>query len=321
VPRTAEAGRAGPLAAALAELRIVVEHAEVVCGTAAVRSYPGGARPTSTVVIAGRGVAGRGENVAWTAEAHARLDVGAVPRGTGRLGEWATAIASGIREPYARAAVEAAAIDLALRQAGTNVFELADVAPAPVRYVVSFERVTDPVARARAEPGPVALKVDADPSWDDATWAALTSTGRVAVLDFKGAGRAPELERAHRALHDALLEDPGDAAWSGSLRRRLALDAAIVSAAALDDVVVRPVAVNLKPARMGGVLEALRCAARCADRGIAIYIGGMFEVAVGRRQLRALAAVLCPDATNDIAPLDSAERPLRLAVEDGPGFA
>jgi L-alanine-DL-glutamate epimerase-like enolase superfamily enzyme len=321
VPRTAEAGRAGPLAAALAELRIAIERIEVVCGTATLPSYPGGARPTSTVVLAGHGVAGRGENVAWTADAHAHLDVAAVPRGTGRLGEWAAAIARGIREPYAHAALEAAAIDLALRQARTNVCELADVAPDPVRYVVSFEKVTDPVARARAEPGPVALKVDADPSWDDATWAALASTGRVAILDFKGAGRAPDLERAHRALPCALLEDPGDAAWSASFRRRLALDAAIVSAAALDNVVVRPVAVNLKPARMGGVLEALRCAARCAELGVAIYMGGMFEVTVGRRQLRALAAALCPDATNDIAPLDCAERPPRLAIEDGPGFA
>ena len=35
----------------------------------------------------------------------------------------------------------------------------------------------------------------------------------------------------------------------------------------------------------------------------------------GRAQLRTLAALLCPDATNDIAPLAIGARPPRLAVE------
>ena len=78
---------------------------------------------------------------------------------------------------------------------------------------------------------------------------------------------------------------------------------------------------NLKPARMGGVLEALACATRCAAEGIALYMGGMFEVGVGRTQLRALAALLCPDGPNDIAPLLETVRPARLPVDGtAPGF-
>jgi len=66
---------------------------------------------------------------------------------------------------------------------------------------------------------------------------------------------------------------------------------------------VCPGAVNLKPARMGGVLEVLRLAARLDKRGVPFYLGGMFEVGIGRTQLHVLAAVLCPDGPNDVAPL------------------
>ena len=316
MPRTADA-----LAAALAELPLVVERAGITAGAVALAGYPGGIRPTSTITLAGDGVEGRGESVAWTAGAHARADGAAVPRGAWRLGAWTAVMAGRFADPYERAALEAAVIDLALRQGGTTLFRVAGVVPRPLRYVVSFEKVADPAARARAEVPPIELKVDADPAWDDATWAALAATERVAVLDFKGGGRAPDHERAHAAIPAALIEDPGDGPWSAALRRRVSLDAPVVSAAALDALPVRPAAVNLKPARMGGVLEALRCAARCAERGIAVYVGGMFEVGVGRRQLHALAALLCPDAPNDVAPLVPPTRPPRLDVDaDAPGF-
>jgi hypothetical protein len=51
-------------------------------------------------------------------------------------------------------------------------------------------------------------------------------------------------------------------------------------------------------------------------------MGGMFEVGVGRGQLRALAAVLSPEGPNDVAPLLSDERPRRLAIDAAlAGFA
>jgi L-alanine-DL-glutamate epimerase-like enolase superfamily enzyme len=83
--------------------------------------------------------------------------------------------------------------------------------------------------------------------------------------------------------------------------------------------------VNLKPARMGGVFEVLAAAAACAARGIAVYLGGMFEIDVGRRPLQALAALLSPDGPNDVAPIpragEPAHRPHRLAVDGAtPGF-
>jgi L-alanine-DL-glutamate epimerase-like enolase superfamily enzyme len=301
--------------AALAALPVVVDEVECRVGTVRVPSYPGGGRPTSEVRLGD----GRGECVAWTAEAHAafRGRIDRVPRGRwARLGDWAAAMRERFADRYERAALEAAAIDLALHQKGTSLFALAGVTPRPVRYVVSYERLRDPMAEA--EPG-VALKLDVDPAWDEATWASLR---RVAVLDFKAGGSADDHERAHRAVPGAWIEDPAPSqVWSAAFRARLSLDAPITSARALDAQAPRPAAVNLKPARMGGVLEALACATRCAAEGIAVYMGGMFEVGVGRAQLRALAALLCPDGPNDIAPLMETARPARLPLDGtAPGF-
>jgi len=302
--------------AALAALPVVVDDVACRVGAVPVPSYPGGVRPTSEVRLG----EGRGECVAWTAEAHVafRGRIAHVPRGRwARLGDWAEAMRERFTDPYERAALEAAAIDLALREAGTNLFALASVAPRPVRYVVSYGRLRDPMADT--EPG-VELKLDVDAAWDEATWASLR---RVAVLDFKAGGTADDHERAHRAAPGAWIEDPAPSnVWSAALRARLSLDASITSARALETQAPRPSAVNLKPARMGGVLEALACATRFAAEGIAVYMGGMFEVGVGRAQLRALAALLCPDGPNDIAPLLETMRPARLPVDGtAHGFA
>jgi L-alanine-DL-glutamate epimerase-like enolase superfamily enzyme len=310
VPRTPEA-----LVDTLRALRVAIEEAGWQPAEVALALYPGGTRPSATVTLTGGGERGSGESVAWTVAAHERFAVAAVPLGGWRLGEWADAVLQRFRDPYERAALEAAAIDLALRQAGTSLLRLAGVEAASVRYVVSFEKTLDPFARMT---GGGEFKIDVDPDWTDATWAALGATGRVAVLDFKGQGNP---ERAHRAMPDALVEDPGEGPWSASLARRVSFDIPITSTRALDGLPAAPAAINLKPARMGGVLEALGCAARCAERGIAVYVGGMFEVGVGRRQLRTLAAILSPDGPNDIAPLVPEERPARLAVDPArPGF-
>ena len=302
----------------LAALGVTIEAVECHVGSVRLPSY-GGERPTSVLWLRGDGAAGRGEHVGWTSAAHAafRDATASVPRGRWRLGEWAAEVARRFRRPYDRAALETAAIDLGLQQAGTNLFRLFDVTPRPVRYVVSFGRVADPSAEARRHPG-VELKIDADPEWDDDVYRALATLGRLAVLDFKGHGDARAVERARRALPEVLIEDPPRGGAAG----RVSFDASIEGAEDVAALPVHPAAVNLKPARMGGVLEVLRCAAFCADARIGVYVGGMFEVGIGRAQLRTLAALLCPDATNDIAPLlvDGA-RPPRLAVDgDEIGF-
>jgi len=318
---------ASPLLYQLPRLPVVVADAVCHVHEARVPDYPDGPRPSSTVTLRGAGEQGHGELVAWTRAGHERLAerMQEVPRGAARLGEWIGAMARHFHDPYERAALEAAAIDLVLRQYQTNLFRLAHAAPTPVRYVVSFGRTQDPLALLRREPPNLGLKIDVDPAWTDETWAALADARRIAVLDFKGAGGAADLERACRVPR-ALVEDPPPSApLPDALRDRLSADAPITSAGVLDTLPVRPAAVNVKPARMGGVLEALACVAWCDAAGVSVYFGGMFEVGVGRRQLWDLAALLAPDAPNDVAPIAVGEapalRPARLVVHaTQPGF-
>jgi hypothetical protein len=176
-------------------------------------------------------------------------------------------------------------------------------------------------------PGAVEQTTEADAAWDDATFATLGTIARVAVVDWKQSGTRADHERVHRLLPDALVEDPSpDAApWSAALTRRLAADASVLATGDVERLAPRPAAVNLKPGRMGSVLAVLDAAAACAALGIPVYVGGMFELGVGRAQLRTLAALLSPDGANDIAPIATADRaaprPERLpAPADVPGF-
>jgi len=280
---------------------------DAACGSRAVLvpSY-GGRRPTSLVRLVGTGRLGEGEHVGFTDDAHAaflrtvdRWDLG----GSWRIASLAHAMRERGLHPYDRAAIEMAAVELALRQRATTLGTLAGVVPRPVRTVVSFGRVADPAAEAARHPD-VALKLDVDPAWPETVWRALAALGRVDILDWKGAGDAAAYAHALRWLPEVLHEDPAEP-YPAEIGQALALDAAVTEPAAIDTLA--PVACNLKPARMGSLLDVLRTAARCARRDIAIYVGGMFEIGVGRRQLRDLASVLCPDAPNDLAPVPLAE--------------
>jgi L-alanine-DL-glutamate epimerase-like enolase superfamily enzyme len=324
VPPTLESERARGLAAALGLRELVIEDIDVEVGAVPVASYPERVRPTALVHLAGRGSIGTGESVAWSeaAQEDFRLRAIGMPRGRWLLRPWATVIADTGASPYTRAALEAAAIDLALKQGAITIFELASATPAPVRYVVSCPVGPDPSA---LEGPPVELKLDAEPAWSDGVYRALAARGGIAVLDFKGS--VADYERAHRALPAAWIEDPvgKGASWSESLRARLSVDATLTAASMLDALHFVPGAVNVKPARMGGVFEALETIARASERGMEVYLGGMFEVGIGRRQLWALAAMLCPEGPNDVAPIGIAglppPRPPRLEVDGRtPGF-
>jgi L-alanine-DL-glutamate epimerase-like enolase superfamily enzyme len=323
------------LADALERLPLLIEHTDVVFSRVPVATYPDGRRPSSTLTISGAGESGHGEHVGWTDDEHAALgnSVAGIAKGSFRVGQWARTL-DGLPS-YDRAALEAAAIDLALHQNRTNLFRLCGAAPRPVRYAISFAAVADPLAEAASlRTGGLALKIDVDPRWKDDTWRALAALGTVAVVDFKLGGEASDHERACRHLPDAWIEDPkpGGTAWSPAVLARLSADAAVTSASALSALTPRPAAVNIKPARIGSVLEALACITLARAMQLEVYIGGMFEVGVGRRQLAVLAALACPDAANDIAPVvdeapraprvGEAPRPPRLAVPgDVSGFA
>lgn len=324
MPPTAER-----LAAALARLTVRVDDVRVDGRRTALPSYPGGPRPTSIVCLAGGGACGRGEHVGWADAAHARFAAvaGRLARGTHRLGAWCAAARAATEDPYDRAALEAAAVDLALRQAGRTIFDLADAPPRPVRYVVSFGRLADPLAALHAEPS-CELKLDADAAWTDAMLDALAGSGRVAVVDWKGAGTPADHARVAARLPGALVEDPGPAGggWPAlACAARVSADGWLAVPDDLRALPARPGAVNVKAGRMGGVFAALGLAAAADAAGVPVYVGGMFELGPGRTQAQALAALISPDGPNDVASIQAGAaappRPGRLVVRaDRAGF-
>jgi hypothetical protein len=187
------------LAAAVAALPVRIDDVLVECAPVAVASYPGGLRPSSVVTLSGDGESGFGEHVGWSDEAHAALRENVRGLASGRMlvGQWANSLRH--LPAYDRAALEAAVIDLALVQQRTNLFHLSGLGPQLVRYVVSFDRVADPVSEAACRaPGDLELKLDADPAWPDAVWHKLAALDRVAVLDFKLTGEVADHERMDR---------------------------------------------------------------------------------------------------------------------------
>ena len=348
----------GALADLLGGLAVCVEAIEVQRRAVPVGDYPGGARPSSVVRLSGQGHVGRGENVAFTEEEHARFAAGApslLAGGGSGGGAWrgrVDALIDGGARGYERAAVEAALIDLALRQTGQTLATLMDGAARSLRVVLSFAARPDPAAYVRqlraadrgrqaplgdderpktegkpdaeTEPHPgadIELKVDVDPGWDAAAATALAAEAGVAVLDFKGRGDARLAALLSSLFPLALFEDPPD----GTTHPRRARDASLPDAAAVEAALARGEAVNLKAPRMGGplaVLRALELVRRVPPAGAAFaYLGGMFEVDVGRTQARQLAALFCADGPNDLAPLQPALGASRLAVRvDTPGF-
>ena len=305
----------GELADALAALPLAVDGLEVRVDEVPVAGYYEGApRPRGLALLAGAGDRGRGECVAWTpaeqrafAAACAELDLPA--RTT--VGSLSTLLTEALDDPYHRAAVEGAAIDLALRQTGTNPFELAGKTAAPVAFCRSIGREKDPLARVATllDGMPDArIKIDVPQAgWSEREWEQLAATGRIVVVDFKRDGEPAQVALAHRFLPDAWLEDPPAAAITtdrkGAWRLRVALDGYVLAAVDLDAPEIPPAAVNVKAPRVGGWLEALRCLEACRRRDWSAYVGGMFEVDVGRRQARVLASLFTPDAWNDLAPL------------------
>jgi hypothetical protein len=230
---------------------------------------------------------------------------------------------------YRRWAIESAALDLALRQAGRALHDVLEREPRPLRFGVSLRLGNPPSAAGVADRiatyGDVRFKLDAEPSWDPALIDALAETDAVDVIDFKGAYKGtpvdvdtdPELyARCAEAFPGAWLEDPDltDPAADAALephRDRITWDAPIHS---VDDVRALPFAPrggNCKPSRFGSLARLFDFYDFAAERGITLYGGGQSELGPGRGQIQLLAALFHPDGPNDVAPSgwDHAEFP------------
>jgi hypothetical protein len=291
-------------------------------------------RVSTEFVLHGAGETGRGEDVTYEAEAQeAQIAAGPVLE---LAGEWTFASFSAhldaldtfpgfvpeqqVYRRYRRWGLESAALDLALRQAGTSLHERLGRTAEPVTFVVSSRMgdppTIEPVARRLARYPRIRFKLDATPDWSDELIEQLQATGAVDSIDFKGqykgtvvdAETDPELYRriAH-AFPDAWLEDPDlddEEAFKAlaASQDRITWDAPIHSVEDILAMRVIPRTVNLKPSRFGSVESLFAAYEFCEQRGMGAYGGGQYELGVGRGHVQLLAALFHPNAPNDIAP-------------------
>ncbi|WP_339102469.1 hypothetical protein [Haloterrigena salinisoli] len=285
----------------------------------------------------GESAVGRGEDVTYETADHDALAESGLPDLTGEytIDSFSAHLESVDLFPagpperevfrnYRRWGLEAAALDLALRQAGTDVASALGRSLDPVRFVAST-RLGEPPTTDRLEalrervPG-LEFKLDPIPAWDDDLVAAIgetVGTDAVRILDLKGQYEGTEVdvpadrelyERVLEGFPEAVVEDPALTARTRPLfddddvRGRVSWDAPIHGVEDVADLPWEPDWLNVKPSRFGSLESLLETLAYCEERGIRLYGGGQFELGVGRGQIQTLAALYYPDGPNDVAP-------------------
>jgi hypothetical protein len=289
-------------------------------------------RRTTDIHLFGAGEEGIGEDVVYTPEDHeaAQAKGPVLPL----AGEWTLRTFSQqlatlelfdappempASVAYRIWAYESAALDLALRQAGTTLPDILRRELRPLTFVNSL-RLGEPPSfepvRARLENYPtLRMKLDATSSWDDELCARLAETGAVDSIDLKGQyvgtivdqGADPDLyRRVVEAFPDAWIEDPRLTEETRPILEpvmdRVTWDAPIHAVADVEALEVRPKMVNVKPSRSGPLRELFALYDFCAEHGIGAYGGGQTELSVGRGHIQLLAAIFHPDTPNDVAP-------------------
>jgi L-alanine-DL-glutamate epimerase-like enolase superfamily enzyme len=295
-------------------------------------------RKSTVIRLRGGGAEGLGEDVTYDAVDHelllehfraaapgrplpltGRFTIASFCARVAELDLFATAPQREVSRRYRVWAYESAALDLALRQAGTTLHAALGREPRPVRFVVSLRLgeppTLDPLQRRLERYPGLRFKLDPTSSWTEELIAQLAATGAVDSVDFKAYYTGsivdqpadPELyARVVRALPQAWIEDPALTPETDAVlaehRERFSWDAPIHSVADIEGLRYAPRMVNIKPSRLGGLRNLLDAFDYCAARGIANYGGGQFELGVGRGQIQYLASLFHGDAPNDVAP-------------------
>jgi L-alanine-DL-glutamate epimerase-like enolase superfamily enzyme len=286
-------------------------------------------RVTTVVRLRGGGEEGLGEDVTYAGELHpppadlplerARTldELSALLEGRDLFG--GAALRMDAFRFYRRWAFESAALDLALRQAGTTLAAALGREPRPVTFVVST-RIGDPpsakpLLRLIARFPGIRFKLDPTSDWDDALVAELAGTGAVDSVDLKGAYKGTIVDqppdpalyaRVAEGLPGVWIEDPALTPETDPVlaphRERITWDAPIHGVEDVIRLPFPPRTINVKPSRFGSVRALLEAYDYCAEQGIGVYGGGQFELGPGRGQIQYLASLFHPDAPNDVAP-------------------
>ncbi|MBJ7471798.1 MAG: hypothetical protein JHD16_10880 [Solirubrobacteraceae bacterium] len=291
-------------------------------------------RVTTVIALEGLGETGLGEDVNYEAAEHDVVRQHGPPIeavGTWTLGSFCELVGAANLFPagppaheasldYRRWAWESAALDLALRQADTDLATALDRTPRPVTFVSSARVGSPPTVAALqplidAVPG-LRFKLDADADWDAAFLKELGALDRVDCIDFKAfyTGTIVDTDippaqvvEIARAVPEATLEDAAPGETTDLLAEhdahRLSWDAPIHSVADIDALPIEPKRMNVKPSRIGSIQELLAVYDRLEELGAEMYGGGQFELSVGRGQIILLASLVHPHGANDTAPV------------------
>lgn len=212
--------------------------------------------------------------------------------------------------PMAKAAVEMAVLDAELRAAGVSFAQHLGAVKDRVPTGVSIG-IEDDVDRLLElvgdylDAGYLRIKLKIEPGADLVPVRAVRERFGPDLLLQVDANAAYTVDDAeHLAGLDELdlllIEQPlppEDIAGHVSLATRLStpicLDESITSAGIAADAIARQACsiVNIKAGRVGGYLESKRVHDVCADRGVAVWCGGMLETGLGRAGNLALAAL------------------------------
>jgi L-alanine-DL-glutamate epimerase-like enolase superfamily enzyme len=309
---------------------------------------PGGmARMTTTVELHGDGHTGRGEDVAYSGDTQKLLPdafakVAPLITGSWKFGELSDKLDAefelelpagtmGDDKPgFHRWAIDSALLDLALRQAKTDLARLVGAEWAPVRVSLSMGvDGAEGLAKLRSwiERDPsITFKLDTSTKWDHELVASLANLGdgrAVSTIDFKALYHGEWIDNDYdpslygsvanqlpaALLEDAKLTDANREALGVDGCERLSWDYPITStqdvpglpssSAEFSDL--RPGAINIKPSRFGALDKVLATIELCDAHDIPCYSGGQFELGVGRTQVQAIASLCFPDAPNDCA--------------------
>ncbi|MFP5310672.1 MAG: o-succinylbenzoate synthase [Actinomycetes bacterium] len=217
--------------------------------------------------------------------------------------------------PMARAALEQAVLDAALRTAGASLADALGVEVDRVPCGVSVgipsggpPALVDAVGRHLDE-GYLRVKCKVEPGFDVAPLAAVRAAFPDAALQVDAnaayvlGGGGPDDADVLAGLDElglVLVEQPlaadallDHARLAERLATPLCLDESITSVTRTRDALDLGACtiLNLKPGRIGGVLPTLAVHATCVARGVPTWIGGMLETGVARAVNVALAGL------------------------------
>ena len=291
-------------------------------------------RQSTVIHLEGGGMTGLGEDVIYDGVDHDAFQAAGQAHelaGPKTLGEFTELVESldlfptksperDVSRLYRRWSFDSAALDVALRQADTNLSKLIGREVQPLSFVVSTRlgevpELTPVTARLAIEPG-LQFKLDPTHEWTPEIVEALAGTGAVESVDFKSfytygpvvqKGELPLYEMVIGGLPQAWIEDPDLTIpevddFLTPHRDRISWDANIHSIDDIDSLPFKPKMVNVKPSRIGGLKRLLDTYDYCEREGIGMYSGGQFELGVGRDHVQLLAAIFHPDSPNDVAP-------------------